>query len=131
MKSLLKKWKKSAAKKLINIICILDLPVLQIKVFNHTTHLVSVHVLLGEQRLRGYPCGSQLDVQGIARGIIWTPVLFKSVIYTYNRSSFHCHRSLYVNLIQLYNLLILVSISHTNQNNLRCLSTLFHPSSVL
>ena len=48
-------------------------------------------------------------------------------IYTYNRSSFHCHRSLYVGSEYLHTLLILISIYHTAQNNLSQLLGRFLP----
>ena len=53
------------------------------------------------------------------------------IIYTYNRSSFHCHRSLYVGLGYLHTLLILISISHTAQNNLSQLLLQLLPASSL
>ena len=45
----------------------------------HKTLLVSVHVLLEEQRLQSSPLlnrRSKLDVQRLARGVTWTEVLF-------------------------------------------------------
>ena len=63
------------------------------------TPLVSVHVLLGEQRLHTSlewdepSARSTVVVQRLALGITWTQVLFKSIRGIYNQTYHHYHLS--------------------------------------
>jgi hypothetical protein len=76
------KWKKLVEKKPTNIKSILDLLAPNLVTFNHINpYSFRARTPAGVKAPRLPLSGSQLDVQGIARGIIWTPVLFKSVAW--------------------------------------------------